>query len=268
MTQVTKDRERRGRRRLAVQRRLRSLRQHAKLRELGREQRLVGGHDRLARRQRGAENRLHVRAAGDLDDDVDVGVADQLERIVGERDAGGQRPAILGEIAHGDRRDPEAHAVAIGDRRALARDHLEQAAPDDAAADEADAQLAHRLDADAFEARPRRPRQLAAKRAGAAQHVGEPFLIGEERVVPVHRLELPQRRLRARGLQLAMQLHLQAPTETACRPARRRRSVSAVTLLERGAHRLRIVARSTARSIASLSRRNVLTGNCSANRRP
>ena len=53
----------------------------------------------------------------------------------------------------------------------------------------------------------------AAERAGAAQQLGEAVLIGEKRVVSVDRVERPQRRLRAGGLQLAMQLHLQAPRE-------------------------------------------------------
>ena len=206
------DRQRRGGRGFAVERRRRALRQHAELGELRGEQRLVGGDHRLAGGERRGEDRLHRRAAGDLDDDVDVGIADQVERPIGERNAGGERPAILGQVAHGDPRHAEAHAVAIGDGGVLALDHLEQPAADGAAADHADAQLAHRLDADALEARPRRRRVgVAAERAGAAQQLGEPVLIGEERVVAVERVELPQRRLRAGRLQLAVQLDLQRP---------------------------------------------------------
>ena len=122
-------------------------------------------------------------------------------------------PRSFVQVPHRDARHAELHAVAIGDGVALAIDHLEQAAADGAAADQADADLAHRLDADAFEARPRRGLQRAAKRAGAAQQVGELVLIGEERVVAKQRLELPQRRVGARRLQRAMQLHLQRPRE-------------------------------------------------------
>ena len=105
-------------------------------------------------------------AAGDLDDHVDLGVADQLERPVGARDVGGERAAVLVEIADRDPRDPEAHAVALGDRAALALDHLEQAAPDGAAADQADADLADRLDADA--------RRTAAADAGLTSSPNAP----------------------------------------------------------------------------------------------
>ena len=80
MTQVADDRQRRGGRGLAVERRLGALREHAELGELRREQRLVGGDHRLAGGERGDEDRLHRRAAGDFDDDVDFGIADELER--------------------------------------------------------------------------------------------------------------------------------------------------------------------------------------------
>ena len=211
MTQVPDDRQRRGRRGFAVQRRRRALRQHAQLGELRGEQRLVGGDHRLAGGQRRREDRLHRRAAGHLDDDVHGRIADQVQRPVGERDARGQRAARLGQVAHGDPRHPEAHAVAIGHGGVLAFDHLEQPAADRAAADHADAQLAHRLDAHALEARPGADGRRAAERAGAAQQLGQPVLIGQEGVVAVERVERPQRRLRAGGLELAVQLHLQRP---------------------------------------------------------
>ena len=53
----------------------------------------------------------------------------------------------------------------------------------------------------------------AAERAGAAQQVGELVLIGQERIVAEERFELPERRIRARGLQRAVQLDLQRPGE-------------------------------------------------------
>ena len=82
----------------------------------------------------------------------------------------------------------------------------------------------------------------------------------------VHRIELPQRRLRAGGLQLAVQLDLQRPREqhVAGHADDDRLGGDA---LERVAHRLRI-APIDPRSIASLSSRNVLTGKRSAKRRP
>ena len=104
VAEVPDDRQRRGRGRLAVERRGGALGEHAELGQLRGEQRLVGGDHRLAGGERGGEDRLHRRAAGHLDDDVDVGIADELERLVGERDAGGERAAVLGEVAHGDAR--------------------------------------------------------------------------------------------------------------------------------------------------------------------
>ena len=92
VTQVTKDRQRRRGRRLAVERRRGALREHAEIGELRRQQRLVGGDHRLAGRERGAEDRLHRHAAGDLDDDVDIGIADQLERPIGERNVAARGP--------------------------------------------------------------------------------------------------------------------------------------------------------------------------------
>ena len=140
-----------------------------------------------------------------------VGIADQVERTIGERNARGQRATRLGQVAHGDPRHPEAHAVAFGHGGVLAFDHLEQPAADRAAADHADAQLAHRFDAHTLEARPGADGRRAAERAGAAQQFGQPVLIGQEGVVTVERVERPQRRLRAGGLELAVQLHLQRP---------------------------------------------------------
>ena len=150
---------------------------------------------------------------GHLDDDVDLGIADELERssVSGMPAASGPRALVRSRTAIRETRKRDA--VAIGDGALLALDHLEQAAAHGAAADHADAQLAHRLDADALEARPGADPGLAAERAGAAQQFGEPVLIGQERVVPEHRVERPQRRLRAGGLQLAVQLHLQRPRE-------------------------------------------------------
>ncbi len=212
------------------------------------------------------EDRLDRRAAGGFDDDVDFGIADELERAIGDRNAGDARTAILGHVAHRDARHAELHAVAIGNGAALAIDHFEQAAADGAAADQADANLAHRLDADAFEARARRGLQRLAERAGAAQQIGEPILIGEERIVAEQRFELPQRRVRARRLQRAMQLDLQRPREqhVAGHADDDRLGVDARAIASRTACASPI----DSRSIASLSSRNVLTGKRSAKRRP
>jgi hypothetical protein len=74
----------------------------------------------------------------------------------------------------------------------LPLDHLEQPAADGAAAHHADAQLAQRLHADAFEPAPGHRLQFAAERSRAAQHVGEAFLVREKRIVPEDRIQLPQ----------------------------------------------------------------------------
>ena len=107
MTEVADDRHRRGGRGLAVERRFGALRQHAELGELRREQRLVGGDHRLAGGERRDQDRLDRRAAGHFDDDIDFRIADELERAIGDRDAGRPRPAILGHVAHRDPRHAE-----------------------------------------------------------------------------------------------------------------------------------------------------------------
>ena len=90
--EVADDRHGRGGRRFALERRLGALREHAERGELRREQRLVRGDDRLAGGERGDERGLDGIAAGDLDDHVDVGIRDEIERAIGERDAVGERP--------------------------------------------------------------------------------------------------------------------------------------------------------------------------------
>ena len=102
MTEMPDDRNRRGGGRLAVERRLGALRQHAELGELRRQQLLVRGDDGLARGERRHQDRLDRRAAGGLDDDVDFGIADELERAIGDRNAGRARSAILRHVAHRD----------------------------------------------------------------------------------------------------------------------------------------------------------------------
>ena len=213
MAQVPDDRQRGGGRGFAVERSGGALRQHAQVRELRRQQRLVGRDDRLARGEGSRQDGLHRRSAGDLDDHVHFWIAHEFERPVGERDACGQRVPRLAEVAYRDARHAKLHAVAVGDGTLLARDHLEQAATDRAAADHADAPFAHGLHAHAVEARPRPELGLAAKGARTAQQLRQPVLVGQEGVVAVDRVQRPQRRLGARGLQFAMQFHLQPPRE-------------------------------------------------------
>ena len=139
--------------------------------------------DGLAGRERGADDRLDQRAAGDLDDHIDVGSRDQRQRIHADWDARGQRSAIAGDIQHRNPRDPEPHAIAFADCRMLTREHVEQPAPHRAAADEADADLSHRFLADTMEAgkhgRARRCHQTRVRRGANRQA----FLVRQERVV-------------------------------------------------------------------------------------
>ncbi len=242
MTQVADDRDCGGGCGLAVKRCFRPLRQHAELGELRRQQLLVRRDHRLSRGERGDEDRLDRLSSGRFDDDINLGVADQVETAVGDWNANRPRTAILVHVPHRDPRHAELHAVPIGNRTALAIDHFEQAAADGAAADQADADLADRLDADAFEARARGGLERLAKRAGASQQIGEAVLIGEKRIVAEQRFELPQRRVRARRLQRAVQLHLEGPRKqhVAGHADDDRLGVDAA---DRVAHRLRIAHR-------------------------
>ena len=163
------------------------------------------------------------------------------------------------DVAHGDPRDAEPHAVALGERVALAIEQIEHAAADDAAADHADPDLAH-----AAARRRRRTRARGAvaprERAVLAKQRGELVLIGEERVVAVLGVELPQRAARAGGLQLAIELVLERVREQQIaghaddRARRRSRARARRAPLPRSAPNRQ-------RSIASLSSRNVRTGN-------
>ena len=266
MAEVPDDRNRRRGGGLAVERRFGPLRQHAELGELRREQLLVGGHDRLARGQRRDQDRLDGGAARGFDDDVDLGIADELERAIGDRDAGRARPAILGHVAHRDPRDAEPHAIAIGDRVASA-DRSSRAGrgrPCRSRPGRCESRAP---------ARRRRLRSAAAMRSSAACRTrrrraagrrGDPDRRETRRArtaIPASRATNPRPRPAARDAARPA-----APTGTACRRARRRRWFPAVTR----AHASRTACASPidSRSIASLSSRNVLTGKRSANRRP
>ena len=69
-------------------------------------------------------------AAGDLDDDVDFGIArpGRADASVSGMPAA-QRAAVLGEIAHRDPRHPEPHAVAVGAPRRAARSIISSSPP-------------------------------------------------------------------------------------------------------------------------------------------
>jgi hypothetical protein len=173
MRQVTDDRQGRRRRGLAVERRGRAFGEHAQIRELRGEQRLVGRDHGFAGGERGREDRLDGRAASHFHHDVHVGIAHEFERVGRLRDAIGEGCSHSRQVPHGETRDAEAHAVAVCHRALLPVDHLEQAAAHRAAAHHADAQLAHGLDAHAVETWPRRRGHRPAEGAGAAQQVRE-----------------------------------------------------------------------------------------------
>ncbi len=186
------------------------MREHTELGESAREQGLVGGDHGFAGGECGTDGGLDGEPAGDLDDDVDLRIGDELERRGRARDVGGIGGARLLEIANGDLGDAEANAVALGHRTGLRGEHRQYAATDGATPDHADPDLAQRTGADTFEPRPWRG---GGERARVAQQGGELVLIGEERVVAVLGVELPQRALRADGLELAIQLVLEGVGE-------------------------------------------------------
>ena len=152
MTQVANDRQCRRSRGLAVKRRRRALGQHAEVGQLRRQQRLVRGDDRFAERERGRQHRLHLHAAGELDDDVDLRIADKLERVIDDRNAVKLRPARLREITNGNLDDAKADTVAVGNGSMLSINQLEQPAADRAASNQTDTKLAQGLDAHALHA--------------------------------------------------------------------------------------------------------------------
>ena len=106
------------------------------------EQLLVGRDDRLAAGEGGGDQLAgRLDAADHLDDEVDVGVGDDVVGVAGE-DAGGELDvAVAGEVAHGDPGDLEAHAGAGLDLLGLLGDQADERAADVAAAEHADADV-------------------------------------------------------------------------------------------------------------------------------
>jgi len=132
-----------------------------------RQQLLVGGDDRLAVIERG-EDQLAGRfdAADRFDDDVDVGVADDVVGIAREHAVGQVHLAPRGEVADGDALDGEVETGAVENGGALRLDEPDQRRADVAAAEYADAHevplTAHRCEATAGARR--QPAGFAARR--------------------------------------------------------------------------------------------------------
>ena len=119
---------------------------------------------------------------------IDLGLPRNVDPAVGHVD--GVELLDLETIRlHAPLEEFSAHA----DARIIVGDAAAEFAADRAAADQADANLPHRLHADAVETRPRFDLERRRECAGAAQQVGELVLIGEKRIVPVEGFELPQR---------------------------------------------------------------------------
>ncbi|MOA25266.1 hypothetical protein D3C78_1459790 [compost metagenome] len=92
---------------------------------------LAGGDRPQNQRARGLD------AAHDLDDDVGLGVVDDLVGAEGE--VGGVEAAVLADVAHGDAAQLERPADAVLVVGLVGEDQLGDAQPDRAAAEQADA---------------------------------------------------------------------------------------------------------------------------------
>ena len=106
------------------------------------EQLLVGGDHRLAAGERGGDQLAgRLDAADDLDDDVDVGIGDDVVGVAGEHTGRQLDVALPGEVAHGDARDLERHAGAGLDLLGLGRDQPDERRADVAASEDPDADV-------------------------------------------------------------------------------------------------------------------------------
>ena len=267
MRQVADDRQRGGGRGLAQQRRLRALRERRRARRACfASSALFAVTTGLPAASAARQHRLDRIAARDLDDHVDLGIRDELERVASSRGmpsasgraaSSGSRTAIFG--------DPEPHARSARRAAACWRSSSSSTPPPTMPQPIMPIRISRSgLRADAVErraARARSPQEAAGSRSSARELV----LIREERIVAVLGVELPQRRRSRRPPGARDRARAGARTGTACRRARRRPATSAVT---RASSSRTPPRPKRVRSIASLSNRNVRTGNRAANRWP
>ena len=94
-------------------------------------QRLVRGHHRLARAERGLAQgeRRTVGAADQLDHHIDLRVGRQRQRVVVPAEPAEIDAAAARAMARGDRRDLERAAGALGEQAAVLRQQPQHGAP-------------------------------------------------------------------------------------------------------------------------------------------
>ena len=103
------------------------------------EQLLVGRHDRLAAGQRrGDQLAGRLDAADHLDDEVDLGIDDDVVDVAGQHAWRKVDVSLPGEVAHGHSRDLEAHPGASFDLLGLLVDQTDERTADVAAAEHPD----------------------------------------------------------------------------------------------------------------------------------
>ena len=103
------------------------------------EQLLVRGHDRLARLQRGEDQRTRGLDATDhLDDHVDVGIGDHTLGVVGEHARRERDLALLREVLHRDAHDLDPHARSARDQVGVGVEQADERGADVAAPEDAD----------------------------------------------------------------------------------------------------------------------------------
>ena len=104
------------------------------------EQLLVGGDDRLAAGQRRRDQLAgRLDAADDLDDEVDVGVGDDVVGVAGEHARTELDVAVARQVAHGDPGDLQLDAGARLDLLGLGGHEADEGAADVAASEDPDA---------------------------------------------------------------------------------------------------------------------------------
>ena len=106
------------------------------------QQLLVRGDDRLAAGQRGGDQLAgRLDAADDLDDDVDVGIGDDVVGVAGQHAGRQVDVTVARQVADGDAGDLELHARAGLDLLGLGGDQPDERGTDVAAAEDPDADL-------------------------------------------------------------------------------------------------------------------------------